>query len=430
VPFEHFRIKDRQGHVLLYPETTVAGISEPESNGSGALRTKASSPVAAEPEKRLIFTWLDFVRYAAGRRAGVAGPRPADKVKCVAWDLDNTVWRGILAETAEPSSLEARREALELMRALDERGVIQTVVSKNTHDEAWEVLTRLGIQDYFVYPAINWGAKSENLKAVAERINIDLNTFALIDDSAFERGEVKTALPQVRVYADTEMTGLLRLPELDLPITEASRIRRLSYLAEMRRETIQASFQGTYDDFIASCEMKLRIFEPVAEGELLRCWELVQRSNQLNLSSRRYALPEFKALVADPAVFGLAFECGDRFGEYGIVGFASVADTGPSATLVDFVLSCRVAQKKVEYTFFKWLAQELRGLGKGELLANLVVTKKNKPLRQVFSELPFQVLEQTEATLRLRLDLSEPTVGRDLLAVSADGLRGRRGSPG
>jgi len=312
------------------------------------------------------------------------------------------------------------------MRLLDERGVIQTVVSKNNHEEAWDVLVRMGVQDYFVYPAINWGTKSENLKAVAQRLNIDLSTFALIDDSAFERGEVSAALPQVRVYADTEIAGLLSLPEFDIPVTEASRTRRLSYLAEMRREMIQASFQGTYDDFIASCEMRVSIFKPYAEGELLRCWELVQRSNQLNLSSRRYDFEEFKALVAAPEMSALAIECRDRFGDYGIVGFASIAHSGSSALLVDFVLSCRVAQKKVEYTFFKWLAQELRASGKSELCANLVVTTKNRPLRQVFSELPFQQLEATETSERLRLDLVQPIVGRDLLSVSADGLKGRR----
>ena len=428
VPFERFKIMGREGNVLLYPQSIASGDHGSGSNGAGVVRTPDAAAKPAGSEKRLIFTWLDFIRYTEARRPKQVAARPAAKVKCIAWDLDNTLWQGILAETGDPATLEARAEALELMRALDERGVIQTVVSKNSHDEAWEVLTRLGIQDYFVYPAINWGAKSENLKAVAQRINIDIDTFALIDDSAFERGEVQAALPQVRVYADTEMTGLLSLPELDLPVTEASRTRRLSYLAEMRRETIQASFHGTYDDFIASCEMRLRIFRPSADGELLRCWELVQRSNQLNLSSRRYTLDEFTALVADPAMYGLAFECADRFGDYGIVGFASVADTGRSATLVDFVLSCRVAQKKVEYTFFKWLAEELRGLGKAELLADLAVTKKNKPLRQVFSELPFQVLEDTEARQRLRLDLSEPLAGRNLLAVSADGLQGGRGT--
>jgi HAD superfamily phosphatase (TIGR01681 family) len=168
VPFERFAL-DRgegfRGFLRLFPEDTAG-------------------------ETRLIFTWLDFVKYKAGRSSGVVRtnsncrPAPAAKVKCVAWDLDNTLWDGTLTEVPETDSLRLRPGVGKLIEALDGRGIIQTIVSKNDHTPAMAQLKRLGLADYFVYPAINWGQKSQNLKTIAERINISIDTFALLDDSA------------------------------------------------------------------------------------------------------------------------------------------------------------------------------------------------------------------------------------------------------
>ena len=120
---------------------------------------------------------------------------PAPKVKCVAWDLDNTLWEGILVES-DPSRIYIKSDVIRLIKSFDVRGIIQTIVSKNDHDLALKVLKQNKISDYFIYPAINWGQKSKNLSTIAKNINIDLNTFALIDDSEFERFEVKNSLPQ------------------------------------------------------------------------------------------------------------------------------------------------------------------------------------------------------------------------------------------
>jgi HAD superfamily phosphatase (TIGR01681 family) len=138
---------------------------------------------------RMIFTWLDLVRLRAHPGAGSGGEPPpeppAAKVKCVAWDLDNTLWSGILVEDG-PERIRLRPEVLAVIQELDQRGIIHTIVSKNTHEQAWAVLQALGLADYFVFPAINWGSKSANLRQVAKRINIGLDSFAFVDDTPFE----------------------------------------------------------------------------------------------------------------------------------------------------------------------------------------------------------------------------------------------------
>jgi FkbH-like protein len=386
-----------EGRILLYPEN--------------------------DAERRLIFTWLDFVAYApvAARAREAPAEEPAAKVKVVAWDLDNTLWTGTLIEDGAEGCV-LRDEAAELVRALDERGILQTVVSKNDHDDAWRVIERCGLADYFLYPAISWGQKSEGLRAVAAKLNLGLDSFALVDDSPFERAEVTAALPMVRVYSEAEVAELLGRPEFDVPVTETSRQRRSLYAVEAERGQAEASFAGDYEEFLRRCEMRMRIFVPQTESEIVRCLELVQRSNQLNLSTRRYTADEFRELLETAGILSVAVECADRFGEYGIVGFSTVDERGDVPLVLDYVLSCRVAQKRVEQTFFEWLGQREAEQGHTRLEAELVETPRNVALRRVFDELPFRVVEREAPRVRYELSLDPPPPLGDVIALDAEAL--------
>jgi HAD superfamily phosphatase (TIGR01681 family) len=169
---------------------------------------------------KFTFMFLDFVSYKNSKEK-----KPASKVKCVAWDLDNTLWEGVIGDNA---NIKPREDVLQMIGQLDKRGILQTIVSKNNHDIAWQKIEEIGMSDYFLYPAINWGRKSQNLMEIAKELNINVDSFALIDDSEFERKEVKTALPQVRVYDAKSIDSLLYLPEFDVSVTELSSHRRQS----------------------------------------------------------------------------------------------------------------------------------------------------------------------------------------------------------
>jgi FkbH-like protein len=374
-----------------------------------------------EHEIRMIFTWLDFIVLGRGAdlpAVGARGGGPARKVKCVAWDLDNTLWQGILVEEGA-ANLGLRSEAVELIKQLDARGIIQTVVSKNNHDDALAAIANFGLSDYFLYPAINWGQKSANLQQVADRLNINIDTFALIDDSPFERQEVVTALPMVRIYSEQALESLLDRPEFDVRVTSASRQRRLSYLTEVHRERAHEVFAGDYLDFLRSCAIKLRIFRPSTAAETLRCLELIERTNQLNLSGRRYDPEAFDRLLRAPGRLCLAMECEDRFGSYGIVGFASVVEDGEQPTLVDFVMSCRVAQKRVEHCVIGWLARRASERGHRKLLADLQPTSRNKPLLKVFEDMRFATEGEEAGRVLLALDLATADLG-DVAVIALD----------
>lgn len=395
----------------------------------------------SDNEVRLIFTWLGLVGYAARSKpsrvpaqdansgslerigldaAGrIKASKPADKVKCLVWDLDNTLWQGILAEDG-PEACRPRSDLLEIIRRLDERGIVQSIASKNDHDVAWAKVKQLGIEEYFLYPMINWGPKSASIRSIAQELNIGVDTLAFVDDSAAERGQVADSLPQVRIYAETELDTLLSLPEFDVPITSESKLRRLSYIEESRRRTLASNFVGGNEEFLRTCELVAELFTPVDAGHKERCLELLQRSNQLNLTSRRYDRVEFERLMSQPELLKIACSCRDRFGDYGTVGFACVDLSGSEPLLRDFVFSCRVAKKKVENAFLAWLLQKLSEMGYPGLRAQFVATERNGALRAVIDEVGFVSGDSSQGTLYL--EAKKPIPWADIVAVDGDGV--------
>jgi len=167
--------------------------------------------------------------------------------------------------------------------------------------------------------------------------------------------------------------------------------------------------------------LKLRLFVPRDPAQVLRCLELIQRANQLNMSNTRYSADEFDKLLSRPGFLCLALQCEDRFGEYGIVGFASVDESGETPTLRDFVLSCRVAQKKVEHAFIEWLAVREQATGKSELRAAIVRTDRNRQILQVFRDLQFVPMDKSkEAAQIVTLSLHDLVSGRGPVTVEAE----------
>ena len=164
-------------------------------------------------EADVTFLWSDFVQGNP-----VAAVKPADKVKLVVWDLDNTLWDGTLTES-DADTLKLRPHVLETIKALDERGIVQSVASKNDYEPAMKMLKKLQIDDYFLYPQINWGAKSDSLTTIVRNININMDTVAFIDDVDFERAQVASVYPQVRIYKETDIPQLLNEKSFDVMVT-------------------------------------------------------------------------------------------------------------------------------------------------------------------------------------------------------------------
>lgn len=332
----------------------------------------------------LSFKYFDFV--ALEQDSVKKDLKPAEKVKCVAWDLDNTMWDGVIGDDG-PDGVIVKQTSVDMVKRLDEMGVLNTIVSKNNFEIAWNKLVDIGIDGYFLYPAINWGRKSQSLQAIAKKININIDTFAVIDDSSFERDEIITALPQVRVFDVVDIPTLLSRPEFDIPITAESKKRRESYQVDLKRNDIFASWSGNYDDFLKDCGLKMCIFVPKTENDMSRCVELIQRSNQYNVSGLRRDREYIDDILSGKNFKSFGFSVEDKYGKYGIVGFASfkIIEHG-EYLMTDFVMSCRVAQKKVERAFMNWFYQSMDN---GNVLRIKVnKTNRNMPLRDELAKMP------------------------------------------
>jgi FkbH-like protein len=355
------------------------------------------------------FGTLTLTSAAAAQESPPAPPAApegsADKVKCVAWDLDNTLWKGVIGDDGK-EGVTVVAEALDLIHQLDQRGIVQTIVSKNEHDTAWEKIVELELDKYFLYPAINWNPKSSSISQIAKELNISVNSFALIDDSEFEREEVSAAYPQVRVYDPEIMSLLLDYEEFNVPVSPETGQRRLKYLEEIHRKSVYQTWDGDLDDFLRDCSIELNIRTIRNKDQFDRCLELLHRSNQFNLSGKRYTSDEFEVLLNAAECDNYALDVNDRYGNYGIVGFVSIQNTGEALIVADFVMSCRVARKKIENAFFHWYLNRKECCGKN-VYARLKLTGRNQPLRQVFEELMFEVVAETDAEIMMQVDVAQ-----------------------
>ena len=343
-------------------------------------------------------------------------------MKCVAWDLDNTLWKGVIGDDGA-ENVHVNPDALNLIKQLDERGILQTIASKNNHDVAWDKIVALGLENMFLYPAINWEQKSQNLKKIADSLNIGIDTFALIDDSAFERAEVTAALHEVRVYDAVDIPALINKAEFDVPVSEESKNRRQSYLNEVKRKKFSANWggeEGDYISFLRACELEMSIFIPIRDVDRMRCLELILRSNQYNISGHRYDENEFSHLLTSPNYKCLAFRVKDRFGDYGIVGFASLQINQQDLILQDFVMSCRVAMKHVERAFFHALIQSTLFHNYERISINVVKTERNNPLREQLLQMPVVIEYEDDSKLQILLRRSAIFKEEDIVKVVFD----------
>ena len=352
---------------------------------------------------------------------------PAAKVKCVAWDLDNTMWDGVLIES-DPESLQLRPHVLDVMRALDERGIIQVVVSKNSQSDVVPVLDRLGVSEYLVRTYASWGPKSQSLAQAAKSLNINVDTFALIDDSPFERGEVEYHLPMVRVYEDTiaipadpadaATAPLFSLPEFDVQVTADGRKRREMYQTEAQREQVMEEMHGDRAEFLRHAGMTLTLAEPRSEAERTRAFELLHRTNQLNLAAGNYEHDAFMASLDSGEGISLVGSCADRFGTYGLVLFLHAHTEDDTLVIDQFAMSCRVAQKMVEPALVKAL---LDRFGPGEaprLEMRGRRTERNSLLLNSFKDAGLR--EQPGESLVLSLDAAADLQNADVVDVVWD----------
>lgn len=337
----------------------------------------------------VIFYWCHFVQGSAVN----ANKVPDKFVKCLVWDLDHTLWQGILIECDDPSMLCLKESVLRTIKELDQRGILQSIASKNDFEPAMEQLERLKVAEFFLYPQINWEPKSQSMSRIAEALNINLDSLAFVDDSAFEREQVVSQFPQVRVYDESQVADLVDMPPFCVEVTSESAKRRESYKTELVRKKARSEKTLDLSAFIRECEVEITIFRPTVPSEVERCFELVQRTNQLNISGRKYTRSEFEGILSSNDRKTIAFSCKDKFGEYGTVCFAQYEIKENELIFLEFAMSCRVAGKHIENAFFNTIRKTVDAEG---YQFPVKKTPKNGLMRRTLSAIGLPAVEESE----------------------------------
>jgi FkbH-like protein len=369
----------------------------------------------------------------AGIRALTTGPK-----KVLALDLDNTLWGGVVGEegplgirlggTPEGEAFIAFQK---YCKALGERGIVLAVCSKNNPADAREAFEKnpdmiLRLDNFAAFEA-SWDPKSVALQRAADTLRLGLDSFVFMDDNPAERRQVRMALPMVDVVeAPEDPAHFIRALEEGLyfeaaSITVADHERNEQYQSEARRREHEQK-SGSIEEYLTSLEMRADV-RPITADDLPRVVQLIGKTNQFNLTTRRYSEGDLGALLGAPGNLALSLRLQDRFGDYGLIsivlGVPDPTAGHPALRLDVWLMSCRAIARGVESYLLNRVAAAARELGYRSLLGEYIATAKNELVADLYPKLGFDPLEPSRVgSARFVLNLSafapRPTAVTDL----------------
>ncbi len=342
-------------------------------------------PMAMENLRHLADEWLKFLVPISGRIA-----------KALIVDLDNTLWGGVLGEDGidgiqldgeyPGAAYQAvQRALLDLAR----RGIILGICSKNDEQDALKVLKShpgmlLKPDDFAVFK-INWQDKATNIREIAAELNIGTDAIAFLDDNPAERLWIRQSLPEVNVIELTDdplnfADSLRAIPGFErIGVSSEDRERNRHYAQQRQRNELKGSVTSL-EEFYLSLDMKLDVFT-VDTVNVQRVAQLTQKTNQFNLTTRRYSETDISRMIDDPAHMIFAAKVTDRFGDSGIISVAIVQTEGSKARLDTFLMSCRVIGRTLETAILAIIAKKLEETGVTKLVGQFIPTQKNAPAK-------------------------------------------------
>ncbi len=371
-------------------------------------------PIAADCLIHLADEWLRFIHPLTGKVC-----------KALVCDLDNTLWGGVIGEDGldgiqlgveYPGA--AYRELQRAILDLYQRGIILAICSKNNPDDAMEALEKhpdmLLRPEHFASLKINWQDKALNLCEIAEELNIGIDAVAMLDDSPVERQLVRSQLPEATVIdLPSDPMGyaaaLRQSPVFQRLSLSAEDHTRGQMYAQQRQRTELQHRTGSLEAFYHSLEMEAEI-GLVTPQTLQRVAQLTQKTNQFNLTTRRYSEQQISEFAADPACRVYWVRVTDRFGDNGIVGVAITRQQDQVWELDTFLLSCRVIGRTVETAMLATIAEQAREAGARRLVGWFVPTKKNAPARDFYQRHGFQCSTERDGASCWEFDITKEQI--------------------
>jgi FkbH-like protein len=345
--------------------------------------------------------------------------------KVLSVDLDNTLWGGILGEDG-PDHLvlddttpkgKCFEEVQRLLASLSTKGTLLAISSKNNFNEVKKLFEQLEMPlslDSFSNTAINWHDKVQNLRQMAKELNLDTDSFVFLDDSDFEIASVSGHLPEVRCFKVPESTFIYPywfrqdvLPQFGGQTKTEEDAKRVAYYKmERERSNAQTHFESEID-FISSLELSLTMKIEDALG-ILRVAQMTQKTNQFNLTTRRYTEENISRMLLDEDCLVISGAVADRFGDSGKTMLAIIDQCKTDSPRIDsFLISCRVIGRGLEYTFIAKLLGHLKAQGHKCVSAEYIKTEKNSQVSDFFDRAGFTLVNRFSEGHEYRLLLND-----------------------
>jgi len=296
------------------------------------------------------------------------------KIKCIVWDLDNTLWNGVLLEDEE---VHLHPKVVAIVKELDQRGILHSIASKNNYNDAMKKLRDFGIEEYFLYPQIGWNSKSSMIHEIIRKLNINLDSIAFVDDQDYEREEVAHTHPQVMTIPVEALDDLTNMREMQPKfITSDAKNRRMMYKQDDLRKTAELDYKGPANSFLRTLNMLLRI-EPAREEDLRRVEELTMRTHQLNTTGYTFSYDQLAAMIDDQHYRLYVCSLDDKFGAYGKIGIVLIEIENNIWRIKLFLMSCRVMSRGIGTAVLIYL-QNMTIREGVKLVADFIENERNK----------------------------------------------------
>lgn len=344
--------------------------------------------------------------------------------KLVIVDLDDTLWGGIVGDVGwenlrlggHDSVGEAFVDFQRALKSLKRRGILLAMVSKNDEAVALEAIANHSAmvlkKEDFVAWRINWQDKAKNVSDLVASLNLGLQSTVFIDDNPFERARVHEALPEVFVpdWPEDKLSyasSLYSLRCFDTVTRSAEDAARTEmYASDRKRDELRAQV-GSLDEWLAGLGIRVRV-ESLNTANLARTTQLLNKTNQMNLTTRRLTEPELVSWSREKDHWLWALSVRDRLGDAGLTGILSLQAEGTVARVVDFVLSCRVMGRRVEETMLHLAVDTARKHALEVVVADLLPTSKNKPCLEFWQRSSFLSESPTRFTWKTDREFPVP----------------------
>lgn len=306
-------------------------------------------------------------------------------LKCLVWDLDNTLWNGILSEDYK---VKININMLKLVKTLDSIGVLQSIASRNDETLVLEKLDELGIRKYFLYPCCNYNSKVNSLQKIAKNLNISIKSVGFIDDDPFEIYEVNRYLPDVCTFLVEDKEDILSHFENSTTFESKSR-RKMMQLRENRLKK-EKEFKGTREDFLKECEMKIKISEGTIDN-IKRISELTVRTNKLNTTQKKLNELEIENILYTDTKKIYICELKDIFGYYGIVGVC-ILDIEENYNIELFCISCKVEGRGIGHAFLNSIIEMNN---ENDIYCKYIKNKENRATIILLNLVGFKIVKKS-----------------------------------